>query len=242
MTSEAIEAAFAQTCVVVPAYNEGPSIATVVADINGLMPGSTVVVVNDGSSDDTATRAHEAGAVVLTLSVNLGIGGAVQTGYKYALANGYAYAVQVDGDGQHDPGESTHLFERLLEGGCDVVIGSRWLGRGSYVAPRGRRFGMKFLQSMVSWRVGSRFTDTTSGFRALNRRALELFAKHYPSDYPEVESIVLAHHYGLVVQEVPVQMKARVHGRSSIRGLKTLYFMVRITISLLLGVMGGEEL
>ena len=102
MTSEAIEAAFAQTCVVVPAYNEGPSIATVVADINGLMPGSTVVVVNDGSSDDTATRAHEAGAVVLTLSVNLGIGGAVQTGYKYALANGYAYAVQVDGDGQHD--------------------------------------------------------------------------------------------------------------------------------------------
>jgi len=241
MTPEEISDAFARTCVVVPAYNEGQSIEKVVLSIREHMPGAAVVVVNDGSRDDTDVRARTAGAVVLSLALNLGIGGAVQTGYKYALAHGYDYAVQIDGDGQHDPSETYHLIEQLAAGGVDIVIGSRWLGRGNYVAPRNRRYGMKFLQSIVSWRAGAVFTDTTSGFRASNRKALALFAEHYPTDYPEVESIVLARRHGLRVMEVPVMMKPREHGHSSIRGLKTLYFMVRITIGLLLGVMGGEE-
>ena len=133
------------------------------------------------------------------------------------------------------------MIEKLVDGGADIVIGSRWLGRGDYVAARNRRYGMKILESIVSWRAGSRFTDTTSGFRALNRRAIALFAEHYPRDYPEVESIVVAHHYGLTVVEVPVLMKQREHGESSIRGLKSLYFMVRITMGLMLGVVGGES-
>ena len=238
--SEDLSDALASTCVVVPAYNEGPSIASVVRAITEHMPGSKVTVVNDGSSDDTAERAREANALVLSLPVNLGIGGAVQTGFKYALENHYDYAIQIDGDGQHDPSESHHLILELLAGNADIVIGSRWLGRGDYIAPRNRRYGMKFLEALVSWKAGSRFTDTTSGFRALNRKALTLFAEHYPTDYPEVESIILAHHHGLRVKEVPVSMKPREHGTSSIRGLKTLYFMIRITMVIMLGVMSTD--
>jgi hypothetical protein len=241
MTPAQLADAFSRTCVVIPAFNEGKSIENVIRAVREHMPGAAVVVVNDGSADDTEERARDAGAVVLSLSLNLGIGGAVQTGYKYALAQGYSYAIQIDGDGQHDPSETYHLIERLLEGDSDLVIGSRWLGRGNYVASRNRRFGMKFLEALVSWRAKSRFTDTTSGFRALNRRAIELFAVHYPTDYPEVESIVLARHFGLRVNEVPVMMKAREHGTSSIKGLKTMYFMLRITMSVVIGVMGGED-
>jgi glycosyltransferase involved in cell wall biosynthesis len=241
MTPEQLADAFSRTCVVIPAYNEGKSIQTVIRGVREHMPGATVAVVNDGSTDDTEAQARAAGAVVLSLANNLGIGGAVQTGYKYALRQGHTFAVQIDGDGQHDPSETFHLIEQLMEGDSDLVIGSRWLGRGDYVAPRNRRFGMKFLEALVSWRAGSRFTDTTSGFRALNRRTIELFAVHYPTDYPEVESIVLARHFGLRVMEVPVKMKAREHGKSSIRGFRTLYFMIRITIGLLIGQMGEEN-
>ncbi|NNN08679.1 MAG: glycosyltransferase family 2 protein [Acidimicrobiaceae bacterium] len=242
MTPEQLADAFARTCVVIPAYNEGKSIQAVIRAVQEHMPGAIVVVVNDGSSDDTEVKARAVGAVVLSLSVNLGIGGAVQTGYKFALRRGYDFAVQIDGDGQHDPREVPHLFEQLIEEESDLVIGSRWLGRGEYVAPRNRRFAMKFLQALVSWRARGHFTDTTSGFRALNRRTIELFAIHYPTDYPEVESIVLARKFGLRVTEVPVKMEAREHGTSSIRGFKTLYFMIRVTVGLLVGVMGGEEL
>jgi glycosyltransferase involved in cell wall biosynthesis len=242
VTPEQLADAYARTCVVIPAFNEGKSIQTVVRAVREHMPGATVVVVDDGSTDDTGANARAAGAAVLSLATNLGIGGAVQTGYKFALRRGHSFAVQIDGDGQHDPSETYHLFEQLVDGDADLVVGSRWLGRGDYVAPRNRRFAMKFLQALVSWRARSRFTDTTSGFRALNRRGIELFAVHYPTDYPEVESIVLARQFGLRVSEVPVKMEAREHGTSSIRGLKTLYFMIRVTVGLLVGVMGGEEL
>jgi glycosyltransferase involved in cell wall biosynthesis len=242
MTPEQLADAFSRTCVVIPAFNEAKSIQNVIRAVQEHMPRATVVVVNDGSTDDTEAKARAAGAVVLSLSNNLGIGGAVQTGYKFALRRGHSFAVQIDGDGQHDPSETYHLIEQLVEGDSDLVIGSRWLGRGDYVAPRNRRFAMKFLQALVSWRAGSSFTDTTSGFRALNRRSIELFAVHYPTDYPEVESIVLARQFGLRVMEVPVKMEAREHGTSSIKGLKGLYFMIRVTVGLLVGVMGGEDL
>ena len=242
MTPDELADAFSRTCVVIPAFNEEKSIESVIRAVQDHMPGATVAVVNDASTDDTEMRARGAGAVVLNLSNNLGIGGAVQTGYKFALRHGYSFAVQIDGDGQHDPSETFHLIEPLIENRSDLVIGSRWLGRGDYVAPRNRRYGMRFLQALVSWRAKGNFTDTTSGFRALNLRAIELFAVHYPADYPEVESIVLARQYGLRVMEVPVRMDPREHGTSSITGLKTLYFMVRVTVGVLIGVMGGEEL
>ncbi len=241
MTPEQLADALTRTCVVIPAFNEGESIGAVVRAVYEHMPGATVVVVNDGSTDDTEANARAAGANVVSLPLNLGIGGAVQTGYKFAVRRGLHFAVQVDGDGQHDPREAPHLFASLVRGEADMVVGSRWLGRGDYVAPRNRRFAMKFLEALVSWRAGSRFTDTTSGFRALNRRTMELFAEHYPSDFPEVESIVLAHHHGLRVTEVPVKMVAREFGTSSITGLRSLYFMIRVTVGLLVGVMGGEE-
>lgn len=241
MTPEQFADALARTCVVIPAYNESASIAGVVRAVYEHMPGATVVVVNDGSDDDTEANARAAGATVLSLSLNLGIGGAVQTGYKYALRQGHDFAMQIDGDGQHDPREAVHLLAPLIRDEADLVVGSRWLGRGDYVAPRNRRFAMKILEALVSWRAGTRFTDTTSGFRALNHRTIELFARHYPSDFPEVESIVLARHFDLRVREVPVKMVAREFGTSSIRGITSLYFMIRVTVGLVVNVMGGEK-
>ena len=240
MTPEELHSAYSKTCVVVPAFNEENSIGQVVKSVFDHMPGALVAVVDDGSRDRTAERARSAGATVLALPLNLGIGGAVQTGFKFALLQGCSYAFQIDGDGQHDPSETHHLYQPLIDNTADVVIGSRWLGRGNYVAPKSRRYGMKYLESLVSWRAGARFTDTTSGFRAMNDRAVALFAREYPVDYPEVESILVARHHGLRVVEVPAMMKAREHGTSSIRGLKVLYFMLRITIGLLTGVIGGD--
>ncbi len=229
------------TCVIVPSFNEGRSVASVVASIHVAMPGAQVVVVNDGSTDDTARQAARAGAVVITLPVNLGIGGAVQTGYRYALRNGFDVAMQIDGDGQHDPAEAARLLEPLIENRADMTVGSRWLGRGDYVAATSRRFGMRILARLVRWRTGKTFTDTTSGFRAVGRRGIELFASTYPTDFPEVESLVLGTHHGLRIVEVPVQMTARLHGRSSIAGLRSAYYMLRMIVSLIVGSPNTEN-
>lgn len=239
MTPQEPSEAFAKTCVIVPAFNEENSIMQVVQSVKDHLPGACVVVIDDGSSDDTAQRARAAGAVVLSPCFNLGIGGAVQTGFKYALDHDFEIAVQIDGDGQHDAGEAHRLIEMSSQSGADIVIGSRWLGRGDYVAPANRRVGMKILEGLVSWRTGSRFSDTTSGFRAFNGQAIALFAGHYPTDYAEVESILWARHYGLNIREVPVKMLIREHGESSIRGTRSIYFMLRITMELLIGVIGG---
>lgn len=224
-----------RTCVVVPAFNEGRSVAEVVQAVHRVLPRATVVVIDDGSSDDTAEQAAAAGAVVIPLPVNLGIGGAVQTGYLYALRNGCDVAVQVDGDGQHDSDEIQRLLVPLLDGTADMVVGSRWLGRGDYLAPSSRRLGMRMLAGLVTLRTGQRFTDTTSGFRAVGRKGLELFAVEYPTDYPEVETIVLATKRGLRLAEVPVAMMAREHGRSSIAGLRSAYYMARVGLAIILG-------
>lgn len=240
MTPEEWYTTFSSTCVIIPALNEENSIERVVRSAKEHLPGSCVVVVDDGSTDNTAQRAHAAGAVVLSLCTNLGIGGAVQTGFKYAQAQGFEMVLQIDGDGQHDASEAQRLLETAISSGVDIVIGSRWLGRGSYVAPRHRRFGMKILEALVNWRAGNRYTDTTSGFRAFNHRAIALFAEHYPADYAEVESILWARHFGLTLMEVPVTMLKREHGQSSIRGVRTVYFMLRIMMELFIGSIGGD--
>ena len=224
-----------QVCVVVPAYNEERSVGSVVNGLHAELPSAYVVVVDDGSIDGTADQAALAGATVVSLPVNLGIGGAVQTGYRYALRHGFRFAMQVDGDGQHDPAEASRVLEPVARGEADLALGSRWLDRGNYEATVSRRLGMHILSRLVRLRTGVAFTDTTSGFRALGPAALELFARSYPTDFPEVESIVLASQAGLRVMEVPVKMSQRKHGRSSIAGVRSAYYMARVALALLLG-------
>jgi len=228
-------------CIVVPAFNEARSIARVIERLHLSLPDAHVVVVNDGSEDDTARRALRAGSTVITLPVNLGIGGAVQAGYRYALRHGFDIAIQVDGDDQHDPSEIERLLAPIREGRAEMTVGSRWLGRGDYVATTGRRVAMRFLAWLVSRRTGTTFTDTTSGFRAVGVQGIELFARTYPTDFPEVESLVLASRNGMRLEEVPVHMSPRGHGQSSIAGFRSAYYMARVTVALVIGTLNEER-
>jgi glycosyltransferase involved in cell wall biosynthesis len=228
-------------CVIVPALNEAESVGNVVESVHSSLAGVRVLVVDDGSSDDTTERAILAGAHVITLPINLGIGGAMQTGYRYALRHGFDVAVQVDGDAQHRPQEVSRLLAPLVAGAADIVVGSRWIGRGSYRATTQRRIGMRLLAALVRWRTHTTVTDTTSGFRAIGPPALELFARDYPTDFPEVESLVVAARHGLRVQEVGVQMAERSHGRSSIAGLRSVYYMLRVTMILVVDRLNRER-
>ncbi|MEW6583780.1 MAG: glycosyltransferase family 2 protein [Actinomycetota bacterium] len=216
---------------IVPAYNEEGAVAQVVREIREAHPGADVLVVDDGSHDATAETAHAAGARVARLPFNLGIGGAVQTGYRVAWEEGYDVAVQIDGDGQHRADQLPRLLGPLREGAADYVIGSRFAERTGYRAPLSRRGGIIILSRVVSLIVGRRMTDTTSGFRAAGRRAIELFAAHYPHDYPEVEATVMAARDGMRVLEVPVEMRPRATGRSSISPLRSGYYMVKVLLA-----------
>jgi glycosyltransferase involved in cell wall biosynthesis len=227
--------------VIIPAFNEEGAVGNVVRAVRSAMPAAHVVVVNDGSSDGTAARAREAGATVISLPVNLGIGGAVQAGYRYALKYDFDLALQVDGDGQHDPSEADRVLEPIRRVESDMVVGSRWLGRGDYVAPKARRFGMRVLAALVSRGTGLVLTDSTSGFRAVGRKGIELFAREYPTDFPEVETLILAARNGLRLKEVAVHMEQRSTGRSSIAGIKSLYYMIRVITVLLVDSIGTKE-
>jgi glycosyltransferase involved in cell wall biosynthesis len=228
-------------CVIIPAFNEEAAVGAVVRLVLHAMPTAHIVVVDDGSHDRTAEESEKAGATVLQLPVNLGIGGAVQAGYRYALRYDFDYAVQIDGDGQHDPEEAQRILDPIQQGSVDMVVGSRWLGRGDYIAPKGRRVGMRILSRIVSRGVGMELTDTTSGFRAVGRRGIELFADEYPTDFPEVETLVLATQRGLRLQEVGVRMHQRKSGASSISGLKSFYYMVRVITVLLVDSIGRKD-
>jgi glycosyltransferase involved in cell wall biosynthesis len=227
---------------IVPAYNEEASIAGVVLDLQAFDPELEVLVVDDGSSDATAACADEAGACVLTLPLNLGIGGAVQAGYMYAFERGFDVAVQVDGDGQHDARELGRLLQPVLAGRADLAIGTRFSGPRSYRAPLARRIGIGMFAALVSLRVRQRMTDTTSGFRAVNRRGIRLFAADYPHDYPEVEAVVTAARGNLRVVEVPVLMRPRVAGRSSITAFRSFYYVVKVLLALFVGLFPRQPL
>jgi len=226
-------------CVLIPAFNEAGAVGRVVAEVQLCLPAATAVVVDDGSTDDTTACALRAGATVVRLPINLGIGGAMQTGYRYALGRGFAVCIQVDGDGQHDPAELRRLMDPIVAGAADLVIGSRWLGRGDYVAPAGRRLGMRVLSLLLRWRTSAHLTDPTSGFRAVGSRGIELFARSYPTDFPEVQAIALAIDASMTVTEVPTRMRPRVQGRSSIGGLRSFYYMARVTMSLMVERLDG---
>jgi glycosyltransferase involved in cell wall biosynthesis len=227
---------------IVPAYNEEATIAEVVAEILDSDPSFEVLVVDDGSSDETAGCAQEAGARVLHLPLNLGIGGAVQAGYMYALERGFDVAVQVDGDGQHDARELGRLLDPVLSGRADLAIGTRFSGPRAYRAPLARRLGIEMFAALVSLRVRQRMTDTTSGFRAVNRRGIRLFAADYPHDYPEVEAVVTAARGNLRVCEVPVLMRPRVAGRSSITAFRSFYYVVKVLLALFVGLFPRQSL
>jgi len=222
--------------VIIPARNEENSVAGVIREIQAADPDFVVVVVDDGSTDRTAQVAEATGAIVLKLPYNLGIGGAVQTGYQYARENDFDIAVQVDGDGQHDPSEIARLLEPILDGRADMVVGTRFAEGGGYRGTRMRRVGIHLFAAIVSLIVRQRVTDTTSGFRAVNRRAIRLFALYYPHDYPEVEATVVLSRHGLKMVEVPVQMRIRETGNSSITAVRSVYYMVKVLLALFIGL------
>lgn len=218
---------------IIPAFNEAATIEHVVNGLTMNFPQYDYVVVNDGSSDGTGELCMEKGYQVLNLSINLGIGGAVQTGYRYALKYGYDIAVQLDGDGQHDASYVKRLIEPLLAGEADVVIGSRFLRREGFQSSRSRRIGINILSDLIWLCTGKRIRDVTSGFRAVNRRFITIYAEDYPSDYPEPEAIITAVMHRGRVAEVPVVMKEREGGTSSITFRKSVYYMIKVTLAIL---------
>lgn len=219
---------------VVPAYREEGAIGQVVSEIRAVDLPLDVVVVDDASPDRTAEAAAEAGAVVLRLPFNVGIGGAVQTGLRYARDEGYRRAVRLDGDGQHLASELPRLLEPIERGEADLVIGSRFVdGSGSYRPPLARRIGIRVFARLVSLLGRQRVTDTTSGFVALDRRAIELFAAEYPHDYPEVEATLVALRSGLRLAQVQVEMRERETGSSSITFVRSIYYVLKVTLALL---------
>jgi glycosyltransferase involved in cell wall biosynthesis len=223
--------------VIIPAYNEADSIGEVIGRARPSAPGADVVVIDDGSTDATAAIAQKSGALVVSLPYNLGIGGAVQTGYVFAAEMGYDIAVQVDGDGQHDPAEIAEIVAPLLAGQADVVIGSRYIEDRGYITPFLRRLGIFLLASIVSLIIRQRVTDTTSGFRAVNRRVIEFCAREYPRDYPEPESVVLFWRAGFRVREIPVTMNPRYGGESSITSMRSFYYMVKVLLAIFIGLL-----
>jgi hypothetical protein len=227
-----------RSLVVVPAYNEVQTVASVVRAVRRDAPGWDVLVVDDGSTDATGARAEAAGARVVRHPFNLGIGGAVQSGFRYAREGGYQRMVQVDADGQHDPKEIMRLVRmHEAEPDLDMVCGSRFLSEDyRYPAPISRRTGIHLFAFLLSRIVGQRISDPTSGFRLYNRRAIELFARDYPHDYPEVEAVLMLHHHRLVMREVPVRMYERGGGRSSIGSGKSIYYMVKVLLAIGVGL------
>lgn len=218
---------------IIPAYNEADNIERVISVLIRKFPQYDYVIVNDGSTDGTGELCTNRGYDVLNLPINLGIGGAVQTGYLYALKKGYDIAVQLDGDGQHDAAYVETLIKPLMTGEADVVIGSRFLKREGFQSSRSRRMGINILSGLIFMCTGKRVRDVTSGFRAVNRRFIEIYSEDYPSDYPEPEAIITAVMHGGRVIEVPVVMKEREGGISSINFRKSVYYMIKVTLAIL---------
>ncbi len=229
-------AAEPKRCAIVPALNEEDSVGAVIEGIRAFDPGFEIVVVADGSTDRTPEVAEAAGATVLRLPFNLGIGGAVQTGFRYAAEQGFELAVRLDGDGQHDPQELPAILAPVLAGDADICVGSRFAGTGAYRSTRSRRIGIRVLAWAVSLLVRRRVTDPTSGFQALNRHAIRLFAADYPHDYPEVEATVMCFRHRLRIAEAPVRMRERAAGASSITALRSIYYMVKVLLAIFVGV------
>ena len=228
--------------IVIPAFNEQDQIAGVVKQVKEQIPEAEVLVINDGSRDQTVQRAREAGAKVLTHPFNMGYGVALQTGYKYAWQNDFDTVLQMDGDGQHDPRFLRMLLAEVEKGKTDVAIGSRFLGVGKYQAPLLRRVGMRIFGFIAGLLIGQKITDPTSGYQALGRSAVEFYIRDsFPGDYPDADVLVMLHRVGLRMQEVPVGMHANANGRSMHSGLKPLYYIYKILLCIVLNLFRKEN-
>jgi len=226
-----------KTLIIIPTYNEELSIAGVIEDVRTTLPEADIVVIDDGSLDRTLAVARAAGVTVVSLPFNMGIGAAVQTGYVYARRNGYDIAVQFDGDGQHRADQLEKLLMPLKLGNADVVIGSRFLGKGTYVAEMHRYAGIAILSNIISLCIRHRITDPTSGFRAINADVIRFFSDYYPEDYPEPEAIVLLSKAEFRILEIPVLMRQRMIGSSSITLLRGVYYMGKVLLAILVDML-----
>lgn len=220
--------------IIIPAYNEEENILHTIRDIQNAGTPVDYVVINDCSTDRTEKLLRDSGAVYLDLPVNLGIGGGVQTGYRYAMEHDYDVAVQFDGDGQHDARYIKKLIAPIERGEADVVVGSRYLEKRGFQSSSLRRFGILFLSTLLRILCGVRVRDVTSGMRAVNRGLICQFANDYAQDYPEPEAILAAGMRGARIQEVPVEMRERAGGVSSINAVKAVYYMVKVSLALIL--------
>ncbi len=220
--------------IIIPAYEEEKNIKRVVDNIINNYPQYDYVVVNDGSKDRTAEICRENGYSYLDLPINLGIGGAVQSGYKYALKNGYDMAIQIDGDGQHDVAFIEKMLKKMEEENADIAIGSRFIEKEGFQSSMTRRMGINFISVLIKICTGKKIYDVTSGFRMVNKKYIRHYATNYPSDYPEPEAIVMAIMNGAKIIEVPVIMKERSEGTSSIHSWKSLYYMIKVSLAVII--------
>jgi len=227
-----------KTLIILPALNEAANIAKTVERVHKNVAWADVLVVNDGSIDETTRIAEEAGAIVLNMPYNVGIGAAVQTGFKFAARNGYEFVARLDGDGQHHSSDTIRLLEVVQSGEYDVAIGSRFLGDGDYGTPPMRKLGIAIISGLLTLITKQRVTDPTSGFSAFNRRAILLFAKLYPNDYPEPEAIVLCYKSGLRVHEIAVTFHEREHGVSQFTvPTRSIYYMFKVILAILINML-----
>lgn len=217
--------------IIIPAYNEESCIASFLRKLKNNCYGFDVLVINDGSQDETSNICREEGFEVLDLPINLGIGGAVQTGYRYGVKNGYDVVVQMDGDGQHDPEYVQHLVAPILAGDVDMVIGSRFIIKEGYQSSCWRRVGIRFYSALIKYLTGRKIFDPTSGYRAVSQEIVKYFAQTYPVDYPEPETIVSLLRLNFRIAELPVTMRKRIGGNSSIKGMEILYYMIKVTLA-----------
>lgn len=220
--------------IIIPAYNEAENLLKVVENIRRCCPQCDHLVVDDGSTDDTAALCARHGICSVHLPINLGIGGAVQTGYRYAFKNHYDIAVQIDGDGQHDVSYLPDLLQPLIDREADIAIGSRFINREGFQSSPLRRMGIHFLSALIRLCTGVRIYDVTSGFRAVNQKFIRIYAGTYPVDYPEPEAIIAAVMQRGTIREVPVVMRERGSGSSSIHGLKSAYYMIKVSLSIII--------
>ncbi|MCL6507210.1 MAG: glycosyltransferase family 2 protein [Bryobacteraceae bacterium] len=227
--------------IIVPAFNEQAAIAQVVREIRETAPGVPVVVIDDCSTDGTARIARQAGAAVLSLPHHLGLGGAVQAGYKLAYELGYHYVIRVDGDGQHDPRDIPRLYETLRSSGCQMVIGSRYLDGDAHRSSLVRLLGTRFFRLVLRPILGKSVKDPTSGFVGVNRAALEVFSRSFPLEYPEIEALVVLQRRRFDFVEVPCRMRPRLGGRSTITAVKSLYYIVHVLLGVFVNILKLER-
>ena len=231
------------TIIIIPAYNEEDGIGQVIKDIRKVNPDIEVLVINDGSVDRTAEAAAAAGAIVLNHNFNMGYGVTIQTGYKFAYEKGYSYIVQIDGDGQHDPSFISQLLEPVRNGDVDFAIGSRFLWFDSYRPSFSRRLGILYFRKLVTVIIGREITDPTSGYQAFNRDVMKFFSTDiFPYDYPDADMLITLNLAGFRIREIPVRMYANPTGKTMHSGAKPLYYMIKMSLSILVTLLRNRQL